>query len=237
MYRIFRSHLLGGTAIATVVMTAAPAMAMTYDYNLEGGTFSVIQAINQSGGGGYSPVIYTPITIDTFNLTNSSDGTNSLPAITLSVGDTVTGTVALSSPMTVPASPEFGGVQLSLYQEQGAPDPLIFYNETVSFLNNGIAIPYPSVTISSSNFGVILGDSASQGTPTPSYTFNEIAFSATITNELFPPTRISSLDLTSGSPTLQLFFEPVPLPLPSLLMLSALGGLAGFCRRRALLGA
>jgi hypothetical protein len=226
-----RSRLLVAFVLAAVGATDA-AGATTYSYDF---TADLNTAQTSSGYGGsynYYTIIYTA------PLTDTATGLNSVPALTLNTGDTVNGTITLSSPWTVPAS-NWGDAILINLQSLDSPDTAgVEMNESVSLFDNGVPVSVPAALgtyfESSGALTIELGTVALNPATTGPFTFNQIDFSGTLTgayNSDFQDVNPAILD--SANPSLTVFVSPLstaPSPATLWLMLPGLLGILAALR-------
>jgi hypothetical protein len=155
-----------------------------------------------------------------------------VPGFTLSVGDTINGTVTLSTPLTVPAGAGFNGVTLLL----AAPGPgyTVNYTDRISFYDNGEPVSPPGQwgDIQGPTGALILG--ASSSGPSAAFTFDKLTFDSTIAGLLDPNNNsINSVNLGITVPSLDAVVDPVPLPATAWLLLSGIAALGVSARTRA----
>jgi hypothetical protein len=211
-----RSNWLIAMAIVGAV---APAHATTTNYTLTGGA-----ATTQNYG--------TAIE-NTVALTNSGTGQKSLSGFTVDVGDSIDGTITLSTPMTVPAGNSGSELLIQLLGIGNSTPGTIYYNESLTFYNNGLEVAPPSQWTHFGGSGGVYSLGTTSTAPTPAFSFNEIVFDSTITSILGPSGSASSATLTTYSPELTVTgFTPVPLPAAAWLMLCGLSGIGALTRKK-----
>jgi hypothetical protein len=221
-----RSRLLVAFALAGVgAAGAAGATIYTYDFTADLNT-----ATTSSGYGGsfnYYNIFYTA------PLTNTATGLNSVPAITLNTGDTIDGTISLSSPWTIPASNWGDSILISLQNLDNPDTAGVEMNESVSLFDNGVPVSVPAAFgtffESSGALQIELGMTGFGPTTTAPFTFNQIDFSGTLTGAYNSNIEdVSSATLDSANPYLWVDVAPLstaPSPATPWLMLPGLLGI------------
>jgi hypothetical protein len=167
------------------------------------------------------------------DLVDASTGLSSLPGFTLNVGDTIDGTVTLSTPLTVPAGAGGNGVVLLI---AGDGKTTFNYTDSLSFYDNGVQVAPPSQwsNFNSEKGALVPAAFSFSLAPTPAFTFDQLAFEATVTGMLDQNNNpINTVNLgTFVDPVLQADVNPVPLPATVWLLLSGIGGLAAVLAKR-----
>lgn len=172
-------------------------------------------------------------------LTNTASGAQSLPALTLNVGDTVEGTIKFSQAWTMPAVSSFSvGYWITLQQQlmtsYSVPDAINLI-QSFSFYNNGVPVPV------NNTYGIV---DNSQGqlafgkgplNQAPAYTFDQIDYKVTVQSidALYVGTQqsvsLASTAVSGAAPsfewkgTVSTSTAPSPVPEPSTLVLFAFG--------------
>lgn len=222
--------------LIAAALLAAPVAgnAATITYTLTGNTSDVSVFTSTNGGISYTSYFLAP-------LTNAATGLNTLPDLTLNAGDTIDGSLTLSSPLTIPASGDQG---FDIYLLSG-PAPggavLDFSDESITLYDRGAAVPTPANWLRPSSAGALIVSETELSSATdPAFTFDTVDFSETITNIFTGPPGtppVSSVILTSlFDPSLSVVERTpasVPEPAAPWLLVSGLGGLWIFKRRRA----
>jgi hypothetical protein len=226
---LHRSRLLVAFVLAGVG-AACSAGATTYTYDF---TANPADAVTSTGRGGSYNDYYVQ---NTLFLTNTATGTIEVPAITLNTGDTVNGTISLSTPWTIPISNWGDFVEVSLQSLDDIHTFSISTNQAVSFFDNGVQVAPPAGFDVDDNSGgaLVIGGVDTSPTTAP-FTFDQIDFSGTMTSALGPGFQeINSAPLDSANPALILFTYPASVPSPATpwLMLPGLLGIWATTRRR-----
>lgn len=202
---------------------AAGATTYTYDF-----TATPADAVISTGRGGS----YNDYDVQsTLFLTNTATGQIEVPAITLNTGDTVNGTISLSTPWTVPTSNWGDFIEVSLQSMDDINTLSVSMNESFSFLDNGVPVATPAGFGVADNSGgaLVIGILPDTFGPagTAAFTFNQIDFSGTMTSALGGGFQtINSAPLDSANPALTIFTYPASVPSPDTLWLM-LPGLLG----------
>lgn len=218
MRRLTGRHLAAIVLATGLAAVVEPAPASMISYNLVGNTsdaqLSIIEASEIRAG---------------IPLTDASTGFTTEPGFVLNVGDTISGTVSLDHPFTVPSSSS-GLIGVSLFT---TPSDTIHDTESVTLSDAGIPVSLAGSAGFVGGNGVQAGEFSAAN---PSFTFDQINFSTTIDSIVNADSQsVSSVTLSSSVPMdLAVIWEPAPVPLPSSawLMVSGLVGLVAMARRR-----
>jgi hypothetical protein len=227
-----------GFIATTVAMigTTYSAAAATISYNLTGDTNNVSISTGD-GNGVYGQWKPGPYISATYGLTNTVTGND--PGFTLFAGDTLNGTITLNNLVTIPANTEGYGSWIGLQGSHSNVIAVLYSDYSVSYYNNG-------VQVSQSVYGgpqslsnpVYIFDTAhisDTAQSTAGFAFNEIAFTANVVGFVTNSFQtVTSADVTSYAPQLQVTTFPAPTPLPAAawLMLSGLGALGALARNK-----
>jgi len=171
----------------------------THNFNLTGNTASLSENLRTAGN---------PFVQYYFPLINTANGLSQIPAFTLSVGDTLQGTVSLNNAVTVPASTApnaLADLSVGIPLSKLSTDVNIAMTESVTYLYNGLPVTLPAgfKTLPGSNGALILGG-GNAVVATAGFTFNQVQFQATVTSILNASNQhISSVAIPTGTPSLQ----------------------------------
>jgi hypothetical protein len=169
-------------------------------------------------------------------LDSAATGRNQLPSLTVNVGDTFTGSVDFSGPVSIPAGvPGDTEVFLQLYENTGSSTDLDGYTASIQYFKNGVQVTPPaSIGGTSSNACCgYVGFNVDLNSGNSAFTFDQLLYNVTITS-------ISSTTghtLVEGSSAPFLGFEAfnpaaVPLPASAWLLVSGLSGMGVLARQR-----
>lgn len=206
-------------AMIVFCATAARVNAATIDLTLNGDTSDI-------SGSGTSTIALT--------LTNSDTGT--VPAFSLSTGDTINVHVMLNNSITMPNNAYYGSIELVFPPSNNEANSYSYsVDQTVSLYNHDAPVSLPSgYTPFTGGGGQLLLGTMSFPTPTPSFSFDEIVFNAHLS---FINGAQNSVTIPGGSPYLDIQGDGIahsstaPLPSTLSLLLSSLLGLAFFSRK------
>jgi hypothetical protein len=203
--------------LAAFLSMSAPASAASYTYDLVGDTTT---AYTDPAWPGWTYV----------DTTDATSGATSHPGYTLQVGDTIQVTISLNNP----ASFNY----LDIFLQETNDTTTIWYDQTVLFSLGGVTVPNPSTGFWDGHGGAGGGLGFAPGfDPDPgSLTFDKVILNAVITALTDPVGgAVGSIELLPF-PTYIGFYNPAvattPLPGAMLFMMTALGGLGIFARRK-----
>jgi hypothetical protein len=166
--------------------------------------------------------------VDDLFLTNTATGSNNVPAITLNDGDTIDGTLSLSSPWTMPASGiknGAGGALIISLQDLDSGVG-VDMNESLSFFDHGVEVSPPAGYATIEGSGGAVGIGLLWSGASPAFTFDQIDFSGTMTFARSGIETVSSVSLDSANPYLEVLTNPpstAPSPGTGWLLLAGLG--------------
>jgi hypothetical protein len=174
-----------------------------------------------------------PLVFGTVPLVNEATGTMAVPPLTISVGDMITTSVTLASPLTVPGSVSYAGLSVVFAQTS---DVWIYYWGVPRFFLNGLEI----APLGGANAGIIVGSTGlrfgviAASPELPSFTFDEFRMMVTVTSIVGTNNAaLLNVSVPHSAPELS-YFTNAPVPEPSSVLLLSIGvlGLARFVRSR-----
>lgn len=212
-----RRSLVMVFSLAAIVADVTPAGASTITYNLTGNPADLVNV--PTGDSFIEKILF---------LTDADTGSSQIPGVAISPGDIINANISLSGPLNVPP-----GSSIILELQALPAGGSVGTAESVSYSNGGVTVaPPPGLgNISDSGGRLSLGQLTTQNTP--SFLFDAVALSGTVTFITQSGQSVSSATLQASSPDLVLL-HPAPIPVPAAmwLLLSGLGGLRFLVKRR-----
>ena len=169
----------------------------------------------------------------TFPLADASTGASQQSARTVSVGDTISGTINFSSPYSQDASPL--GDTFLVFLQSAVNYGFAYIASSLSFYKDGALVDTPVHAGQGQSSAPTVFASAFSSGITPAYTFDRIVFSTTVSRIYDQSLHdVPSVNLIAGTPQLLIYSYAAPVPLPACLWLlaSGLGGVGIFARRK-----
>ena len=217
--------LFVGTCLAAAAW-AGSAQAADFSFELAGRTADA--SFWQQGG----------YALGQLPLTDAISGRATLPGIVISLGDTVSATVTLDHPFSIPsAGPALSTVLLYL-QDYQQPSPTsvltVIYSEEISFFEGGVPVQ-PDASLQAfggcGGGGLCLGSGSVSGFA--GFSFDKLVVSAHVFQILDSDhNSYSSATLLPSTAALSYSVAAVPEPATFWLMLAGAGTLCYCCRRR-----